>query len=42
MPNNVPNQNAVVIHREMPKTNFIQIKNENWMDFNKKYGPFAL
>lgn len=42
MPATVPNQNVVVIHCDKPKTNFLQIKNENWMEFNKKYGPFAL
>lgn len=42
MPVTVPNQNVVVIHCDKPKTNFLQIKNENWMEFNKKYGPFAL
>ena len=26
----VPNQNTIVIHREMPRTDFLQIKNENW------------
>lgn len=42
MADTVPNQNTVVIHRDRPQTNFLQIKNENWMEFNKKYGPFAL
>lgn len=42
MPNTVPYQKTVVIHREMPKTNFLQIKDENWMEFNKKLGPYAL
>lgn len=42
MPETVPNQKLIVIHRDMPKTNFVQIKNENWMEFNKKHGPFAL
>lgn len=42
MANTVPNQNTVIIHREKPETNFMQIKNENWMKFNKKHGPFAL
>lgn len=26
----VPNQSTIVIHREMPKSDFLQIKNENW------------
>lgn len=42
MPETVPNQKLIVIHRDMPNTNFMQIKNENWMEFNKKHGPFAL
>lgn len=42
MANTVPNQNTLIIHREKPETNFMQIKNENWMEFNKKHGPFAL
>lgn len=42
MPNTVPYQKMVVIHREMPKSNFLQIKNENWMEINKKLGPYAL
>ncbi len=28
----VPNQNIIVIHREYPKRNFLQIKNENWQN----------
>ena len=26
----VPNQNIMIIHRQMPEKNFLQIKNENW------------
>lgn len=37
-----PNQKIVTIHRDYPKYNFLQISNENWMEFNKKHGPFAL
>jgi len=44
MPNivTVPNQKILIIHRDMPKSDFIQISNSHWMKFNKKYGPFAL
>ena len=28
----VPNQNIVVIHREMPESDFLQIKNRNWQE----------
>ena len=26
----VPNQNIITIHRDMPQSNFLQIKNEHW------------
>lgn len=42
MPNTFPHQKMIVIHREMPKRDFLQIKNENWMEVNKKLGPYAL
>lgn len=38
----VPNQRTLIIHRDRPKNGFLQISNSHWMDFNKKYGPFAL
>lgn len=28
----VPNQNIIIIHREYPEKNFLQIKNENWQN----------
>lgn len=31
----VSNQNLIIIHREMPNTNFLQIKNENWQGMLK-------
>lgn len=40
--NTVPNQKTVIIHKKYPESNFMQISNEHWMEFNKKYGPFAL
>lgn len=41
----VPNQNTIVIHREMPKSDFLQIKNENWQNMIKEtqdYYAFVL
>ena len=41
----VPNQNTIVIHREMPKSDFLQIKNENWQTMIKEtqdYYAFVL
>lgn len=38
----VPNQKTVIIHKEHPESNFMQISNKHWMEFNKKYGPYAL
>lgn len=32
----VPNQNIIVIHREYPKKDFLQIKNENWQNVLKQ------
>lgn len=31
----VPNQNIIVIHRDYPKKDFLQIKNENWQNVLK-------
>ena len=42
MLNTVPNQKTIIINRNMPKANFLQISNEHWMKFNKKYGPYGL
>lgn len=38
----VPNQKTVIVHREMPVKDFLQIKNENWMEVNKKFTPYGL
>ena len=38
----VPNQKIIVIHKDKPDRDFLQIKNEHWMEVNKKYGPYAL
>lgn len=32
----VPNQNIIVIHRDYPKKDFLQIKNENWQNVLKQ------
>lgn len=32
----VPNQNIIIIHKEYPKKNFLQIKNENWHNMLKQ------
>lgn len=32
----VPNQNFIVIHRDYPKKDFLQIKNENWQNVLKQ------
>lgn len=32
----VPNQNIITIHRQYPKSDFLQIKNENWQNMIKK------
>ena len=38
----VPNQNTIIIHKEMPKSNFLQIKNENWQNMLlKTRDPYA-
>lgn len=42
MCNTVANQKIIIINRDMPKSDFLQIKNEHWMKFNKKHGPYAL
>ena len=38
----VPNQKIIVIHKDKPDRDFLQIKNEHWMEVNKKYGVYAL
>jgi hypothetical protein len=42
MPNTVPNQNIIHIHRDYPRSNFLQIKKENWYDANKDLEPYGL
>ena len=42
MPYTFPNQRKIVIHKEYPKSDFLQIKNEHWTYINKKYSPYGL
>lgn len=42
MPNTVPNQRVVTIHREPAKSNFLGIKNENWQYAARDLGAHAL
>lgn len=42
MPNTVPNQRTIHIHREKPQTNFLGIKNENWMAAARDMSAHAL
>ena len=42
MAQTVPNQKKIFIHRDYPKSDFLQISNTHWMEFNKKHGPYAL
>lgn len=37
-----PNQKCIIIHKDRPKFDFMQIENAHWTDVNKKYGPYAL
>ena len=32
----------ITVHRDKPNKDFLQIKNTHWMEFNKKYEPYAL
>lgn len=42
MPYSFPNQRRVKIHREPAKSNFLGIKNENWMQASCTLGAHAL
>ena len=42
MPYTVPNQRTVTVHREPAKTDFLGIKNENWMSAARDLGAHAL
>ncbi len=42
MPNTVPNQRMVKIHREVAKSDFLGIKNENWQAAARDLRPHAL
>ena len=41
MPTTYPNQKTVIIHREPAKSDFLGIKNENWMAAARDLRPFA-
>ena len=42
MPNTVPNQRTVKIHREAVKSDFLGIKNENWQAASRDLGAHGL
>lgn len=42
MPTTSPNQRTVCVHRERPSTDFLGIKNKNWMFAAKDLGAHAL
>lgn len=42
MPNTVPNQRVIHIHRERATSNFLGIKNENWQAASRTLGAHAL
>lgn len=42
MPRTVANQKVIVVHRDKPKSDFLQIKKENWYAANKDLTPFGL
>lgn len=42
MPNTVPNQRVVRVHRVRATSDFLGIKNENWMSASKTLGAHAL
>lgn len=42
MPNTVPNQRIVHIHRERPAADFLGIKNENWKAATRDLSAYAL
>ncbi len=42
MPDTYPNQRIIHIHREKAKSDFLGIKNENWMYASRDLGAHAL
>ena len=42
MPNTVPNQSAVAIHRALASSDFLGIKNEHWQAAARDLGAHAL
>ena len=42
MPNTVPNQRIIAIHRERAASDFLGIKNDNWQAAARDLGAHAL
>ena len=42
MPNTVPNQRIIAIHRERAASDFLGIKNDNWQTAARDLGAHAL
>lgn len=42
MPNKVPNQRIIAIHRERAASDFLGIKNDNWQAAARDLGAHAL
>lgn len=42
MANTYPNQKTIIIHKDYPKSNFLQISNDHWMEINKQFSPYGL
>ena len=38
----VPNQKTIIVHKDKVVSDFLQINNSEWMEVNKKFGPYAL
>lgn len=38
----VPNQKTIIVHKDKVVSDFLQINNAEWMEVNKKFGPYAL
>lgn len=38
----VANQKTVIVHKDKVVSDFLQINNAEWMEVNKKFGPYAL
>ena len=38
----VPNQKTIIIHKDYPKSNFLQISNDHWTDINNHFSTYGL